>query len=101
MHEKFVWSDGTRLFWRNAVGQKDERSLLLQHITRIAPGQVTSAFRRRARPGDIESSFSVITADRSLDLVVVTGSVNPVHVRDEFIDALRNAAIAAGAKLKS
>jgi len=100
-HEKFVYSDGTRLLWRNAVGQGDERALALQRIERVVPGQVTRAFRARNRAGGEDRCFSVVTDDRTLDLEVVAGALKPAQVRDEWVEAIKAAAVKAGAKLQA
>ncbi|PIA62631.1 hypothetical protein AQUCO_00200561v1 [Aquilegia coerulea] len=61
-----MFQDESTLIWYSG---KDEKQLKLSHVSRIIPGQRTAIFQRYPRPEKEYQSFSLISNDRSLDLI--------------------------------
>ncbi|XP_051228261.1 PH, RCC1 and FYVE domains-containing protein 1 isoform X1 [Lolium perenne] len=59
-------NDESALIWFSA---KEEKHLKLSHVSRIMPGQRTAIFQRYPRPEKECQSFSLISHDRSLDII--------------------------------
>ncbi|KAL5722719.1 hypothetical protein ACHQM5_006205 [Ranunculus cassubicifolius] len=59
-------NDESTLIWYCG---KDEKQLKLSHVSRIIPGQRTACFQRYPRPEKEYQSFSLISNERSLDLI--------------------------------
>ncbi|PHU02670.1 hypothetical protein BC332_27921 [Capsicum chinense] len=59
-------NDESALVWYH---DKEEKQLELCHVSRIIPGQRTAIFQRYPRPEKEYQSFSLISNDRSLDLI--------------------------------
>ncbi|KAG8085423.1 hypothetical protein GUJ93_ZPchr0010g9979 [Zizania palustris] len=59
-------NDESVLIWFSG---KEEKQLRLSHVSRIIPGQRTAIFQRYPRPEKECQSFSLISQDRSLDII--------------------------------
>ncbi|XP_051218419.2 PH, RCC1 and FYVE domains-containing protein 1 [Lolium perenne] len=59
-------NDESVLIWFSG---KEEKQLRLSHVSRIIPGQRTAIFQRYPRPEKECQSFSLISHDRSLDII--------------------------------
>ncbi|CAO1940962.1 unnamed protein product [Urochloa humidicola] len=59
-------NDESVLIWFSG---KEEKHLRLSHVSRIIPGQRTAIFQRYPRPEKECQSFSLISHDRSLDII--------------------------------
>ncbi|KAG8068991.1 hypothetical protein GUJ93_ZPchr0005g14373 [Zizania palustris] len=59
-------NDESILIWFSG---KEEKQLRLSHVSRIIPGQRTAIFQRYPRPEKECQSFSLISHDRSLDII--------------------------------
>ncbi|XP_074331874.1 PH, RCC1 and FYVE domains-containing protein 1-like isoform X1 [Apium graveolens] len=59
-------NDESVLIW---ISGKEEKHLILSHVSRIISGQRTPIFQRYPRPEKEYQSFSLIYNDRSLDLI--------------------------------
>ncbi|VAH85286.1 unnamed protein product [Triticum turgidum subsp. durum] len=59
-------NDESVLIWFSG---KEEKHLRLSHVSRIMPGQRTAIFQRYPRPEKECQSFSLISHDRSLDII--------------------------------
>ncbi|KAG1334481.1 PH, RCC1 and FYVE domains-containing protein 1-like [Cocos nucifera] len=64
--ERDIEQDESTLIWYSG---KVEKQLILSHVSKIIPGQRTPIFQRYPRPDKEYQSFSLITKDRSLDLI--------------------------------
>eukprot|EP00455_Lapot_gusevi_P014893 TRINITY_DN174_c0_g2_i1.p1 TRINITY_DN174_c0_g2~~TRINITY_DN174_c0_g2_i1.p1 ORF type:complete len:252 (-),score=23.71 TRINITY_DN174_c0_g2_i1:42-797(-) len=86
-HARFVQlsEDRTRVMWRplDRSNESDIQYLLLRDIQMIKKGKQTAVFERTAGDGTDDMCFSLVTADRSLDLQALTS-----QQRNDWVNAL-------------
>jgi len=84
-HERIVYLDEKKIIWKDIKNLKDRNFILIPDITEIKEGRQTKKFKKYPSKikKNIDSSFSIITHKRTLDLE----ASNP-SIKVEFISNL-------------